>query len=114
MNRATRRQMKREGLVCEHGHVKKTDGTGIPLCPHRCGFENTPCRPALIVGGVGLGRCEPCRAPGAFWYPDVVPVGRYGGIWMCDSCVHPDIPRGRIGAHLELIRAHSVAVGGTA
>ncbi|MCV7255307.1 hypothetical protein H7J86_24390 [Mycobacterium hackensackense] len=39
MNRAERRAGQRDGTVCEHGHVKKTDGTGTPLCPHRCGFD---------------------------------------------------------------------------
>ena len=39
MNRAARRAGQREGTVCEHGYVKVTDGTGTPLCPHRCGFE---------------------------------------------------------------------------
>ncbi|WP_206779545.1 hypothetical protein, partial [Mycolicibacterium canariasense] len=39
MNRAERRAGQRDGTVCEHGHLKKTDGTGSPLCPHRCGFN---------------------------------------------------------------------------
>lgn len=49
MNRAERRQLRREGLVCEHGHVKKTDGTGTPMCPHWCGFEHLrqPAWPSL-------------------------------------------------------------------
>lgn len=57
----------------------------------------------MIIGGVGLGVCEPCRAPGAFWYLPVVEGLR--GIWMCDSCVHWDIPRERITADFERVRA---------
>lgn len=38
MNRAERRAGQRDGTVCEHGYVMKTDGAGVPLCPHRCGF----------------------------------------------------------------------------
>lgn len=42
MNRKELRQAKREGLICEHGYWKKTDGSGTPLCPHRCGFSVPP------------------------------------------------------------------------
>lgn len=45
MNRRERRQAKRDGLICEHGHLKKTDGRGIPMCPHWCGFEEMRPRP---------------------------------------------------------------------
>lgn len=43
----------------------------------------------LINGGVGLGICQPCRSPGAFWYPskDPLMVEWFGpGVWVCDSC----------------------------
>lgn len=45
MNRATRRAGQRgkgllANLVCEHGNVMKTDGTGTPECPHGCGFNS--------------------------------------------------------------------------
>jgi len=66
----------------------------------------------MIVGGVGLGICEPCRSPGAFWYPPVVHV--LAGIWMCDSCVHPDLPRHRIWADIQRVRARIPAHADTA
>jgi hypothetical protein len=45
MNRAQRREAQHgkgplAGRICEHGHLKKTDGRGIPDCPHWCGFEH--------------------------------------------------------------------------
>lgn len=43
---------------------------------------------------VGLGRCEPCGAPGAHWYPPLIPELK--GVWMCDSCVHPEIVQDRM------------------
>ena len=41
MNRAQRRAASRAGQLCEHGHAKKTDGNGRPLCPHGCGFPHS-------------------------------------------------------------------------
>lgn len=67
-------------------------------------------RPVLILGGVGLGVCSACRAPGAFFYTDRE-LHQYRcapGVWMCDSCVNPEIPRARIGQ--DLIRARGEAV----
>jgi hypothetical protein len=40
MNRRQRRALQRQGRMCEHGYLKKTDGTGTPECPHWCGFEH--------------------------------------------------------------------------
>lgn len=45
LNRAQRRAGQRAGTVCEHGYEKKTDGTGTPICPHRCGFEDRGTKP---------------------------------------------------------------------
>lgn len=55
MNRAARRAGQRDGTVCEHGHVKKTDGNAMPLCPHGCGFtpedrEHARARQARLFG----------------------------------------------------------------
>lgn len=46
-----------------------------------------------MMQSTGLGRCESCGVPGAFFYAAVVEGLR--GIWMCDSCVHPDVVRAR-------------------
>lgn len=56
----------------------------------------------MILGGVGLGRCSACCAPGAFWYPAVVPG--LLGVWMCDSCQLPETVATRIRADLTRIR----------
>jgi hypothetical protein len=42
VNRAQRRAAARhpDPRICEHGNPKKTDGRGIPVCPHWCGFEH--------------------------------------------------------------------------
>lgn len=45
---------------------------------------------------VGLGICEPCRSPGARFLPPVVP--EFAGIWLCDSCMDPELVHARIDA----------------
>jgi hypothetical protein len=59
-----------------------------------------------FYGGVGLGHCSACRAPGAFWYPYAPELRGWGngGVWMCDSCVHPNIVWSRIDADIQRIR----------
>ena len=43
---------------------------------------------------VGLGMCEPCAAPGARYYPPVIPEMQ--GIWLCDSCMDPRLVHDRL------------------
>lgn len=57
MNRAQRRAGRRNGTICEHGYVMKTDGRGMPLCPHRCGFELSPGRLLRPDDDGGTPRC---------------------------------------------------------
>jgi hypothetical protein len=62
----------------------------------------------MILGGVGLGICSACRAPGAFWYrPVYLP---WVGAWMCDSCADPHWSQLRIIKHLNRIRGGTDAV----
>lgn len=59
----------------------------------------------MILGGVGLGICSACNAPGAFWYPIDVPELPWRGVWLCDSCQHPDAAARRVQADVEAHRA---------
>ncbi len=59
---------------------------------------------ALIFGGVGLGVCSACRAPGAFWYPPALPG--WFGVWICDSCQSPETVHARISADRDRARAN--------
>lgn len=56
----------------------------------------------LIFGGVGLGICSACRAPGGFWYQPTIPG--WTGVWMCDSCQWPSVAHARIADDIARIR----------
>lgn len=56
-----------------------------------------------ILGGVGLGICSACNAPGAFWYP-FEPPSPFDGVWICDSCVHPELVGARISRSIQTYR----------
>lgn len=56
----------------------------------------------MIIGGVGLGICSSCNSPGAFWYP--TPGFPWPGVWICDSCQHPEAAQIRIPADIKRIR----------
>ena len=57
----------------------------------------------MILGGVGLGICSACRAPGAFYYQPTIPG--WPGVWMCDSCQLPIVAHLRIRADITAQRA---------
>lgn len=57
----------------------------------------------MILGGVGLGICTMCRAPGAFYYQPTIPG--WPGLWVCDSCQLPIVAALRIRADIIAQRA---------
>lgn len=59
----------------------------------------------MILGGVGLGVCSACRAPGAFYYQPEAFAGHWPGVWMCDSCCLPETARYRIQRDLARVRS---------
>ncbi|OCB44732.1 hypothetical protein A5721_18860 [Mycobacterium vulneris] len=52
----------------------------------------------MIPGGVGLGICSACNAPGAFYYQPTIPG--WPGVWICDSCQWPGAVHRRIVADI--------------
>lgn len=57
----------------------------------------------MIFGGVGLGICSACGAPGAFYYQPV--MQGWSGVWMCDSCQWPLTVGLRVRKHVEMLRS---------